>query len=151
MKNRISQCVRMVAPIQKKRKKHLSCVTCHLSDVRCHLSPVTCHQHHQPEPQTLPLLTPLCTVSWFTKTEICFLQNQPIYPKPKDISKLIKLSKPEKRVSQFCNFSDTLFDQKSPVHAVPDPGLGQGTNSQTTLHIHGHHKLQTDLAQEQIQ
>ena len=41
-----------------------------MSCVACHMSPVTSHQHQQPQPQTLPLLTPpLCTVGWFAKTE----------------------------------------------------------------------------------
>ena len=36
----------------------MACVTCHMSHVKCHLSPDIYHQHGQPQPQTLPLLTP---------------------------------------------------------------------------------------------
>ena len=37
-----------------------------MSAVTYHISP-----HQQPEPETLPLLTPpLCTEGWFTKTQI---------------------------------------------------------------------------------
>ena len=68
---------------KKKRKEKTSCVTCyvshvtcHVSCVACHISPVTCHWRQQPQPQTLPLLTPpLRTVGWFAKTN-----------KPKQIS-----------------------------------------------------------------
>ena len=46
----------------------------------CQVSCVTCQQQQQPQPQTLPMLIPeLCTVDWFTKTEIFVLGNQPIY------------------------------------------------------------------------
>ena len=39
--------------------------------VTCNLSHVTCIQHQPPQPQFLPLIThPLCTVSWFAKTEM---------------------------------------------------------------------------------
>ena len=37
---------------------HVSHTTCHLSCVGCHLSPVTCQYRQQPQPWTLPLLTP---------------------------------------------------------------------------------------------
>ena len=56
----ISWRVRIVAPIKN--------IICQMSHVMLYLSPVTCHQ--QPQPQTLPQLTPpLCTVGWFNKTE----------------------------------------------------------------------------------
>ena len=60
----------------------------------CHLSHVTYHQRQQSQPQPQTLLTPTpCTVGWFPKTEP---------KKPKIMSKRI--------------FSNTLFDQMSPVH-----------------------------------
>ena len=41
-----------------------------MSHVTSHLSHVTSHQRQQPEPQTLPLLTPsLFTVGWFSGTQ----------------------------------------------------------------------------------
>ena len=51
---------------------HVSHVTCYLSPVTCHLSPATCHLSltPQPDPQTLPLLTPpLSTVGRIKKTQ----------------------------------------------------------------------------------
>ena len=58
--------------------------------------PVTCDQRQQPQPQTLPLLTPpLYIVGRFSKTEFFVLGSQPIYPKtPPKNSKSKKLSTP---------------------------------------------------------
>ena len=72
-----------------------------------HMSPVTCHQSQQPQPHTLPLLTPpLCAVGWFSKTET---QN----PK-KNLKHKIGQNLQKKRFLSFANFSDKLCDQKSP-------------------------------------
>ena len=39
-------------------RPHVSVDMCQESHVMCHLLPVTCHKCQQPQPQTLPLLTP---------------------------------------------------------------------------------------------
>ena len=57
--------------------------------------------------------------------------------KPQKMS--TKINHAQKRGSQSCNFSDTLFDQKSPVHPVP-VAVG-GTNKQKT---DGHYNLYTE-------
>ena len=65
-----------------------------MTPVMCHLSPVTCHQRQQPQLQTLPLLPPpLCTIAWFSKKEIFFWRNQPIYPPKKYCQNILKLKK----------------------------------------------------------
>ena len=49
----------------------------YVSRVTCHLSPVTCHYHQQPQPQTLPLLTPpLDTAGSQRPQNLKKLQNQ---------------------------------------------------------------------------
>ena len=54
------------------------------------MSPDTCHQCQQPQPQTLPLLTPpLRTVYWFTKAELKnakFQNKKDFKPSKKKIS-----------------------------------------------------------------
>ena len=59
----------------------MSPVICHLSPVKCHLSLATCHLSlsQQPQPQTLPLLTPPSrTVDWFAKTPKKIGNGRPI-------------------------------------------------------------------------
>ena len=47
---------------------HMVSVIYHLSPVIIHLSPVTFHLRQQPQPQTLPLITPPpSTVEWYVK------------------------------------------------------------------------------------
>ena len=42
---------------------------CRVSHITSCVSPVTCHKRQQPQPLTLPLLTPpLCSVCWLAKT-----------------------------------------------------------------------------------
>ena len=54
----------------------------------------------------------------------------------------------KKMFSQFCSFSDMLFDQKSPVHAVLGPWRW---HTQTGPHTDGRRNLQTESAQVMIQ
>ena len=49
--------------------------------------PVPCHLRQQPQPQTLPLITPQRTVGWFAKTH---------KPKQFQNAKIIKTAKPQK-------------------------------------------------------
>ena len=74
-----------------------------MSHVPCQMSPVTCHQRQQPQPQTLPLVTPpLCIVT------------QETFQNPKNVKTLKRGSK----------FSDTVFDQKYPAFLVPAANRG---------------------------
>ena len=122
----ISWRVRIVAPLPKnitqieQNKKNIFFI---FLSLMFYLSPITCHQRQQPQPQTLPLLTPpLCTVGWFTKTE------------PKNKTK----------IHNFCNLSDTLFEQKSPALSVP---VDNGVDN---ICPHRHCNLLTELAKGQI-
>ena len=79
------------------------------------------HQRQQLQPHTLALLTPpLCTVDWFGKTEFLSWANSLVTQNPK---------------RGFDNIRDTLFDQKSPVHALPGPGGCNGTHNTKTLQL----------------
>ena len=98
-------------------------IVCHQSPVTCHLSPVSNNYRHIPNPLLTP---PLCIVDWFAKNPNLKLPTN--FETPKIIKK-------KERVSQFCHFSNTLFDQKSPVHAVPVAGGGD------KLQTHGHYDL----------
>ena len=119
-------------------KCHMSGVRCQVSCVRCQVSHVTCHLSltgtATATDRTLPLLTPpLCTVSWFAKTQ-----------KPKQISEHKKSSKRQKtkNVERYANISDTPFNQKSPVHR--EAGFRHGTDTHTHRHTtHGHRGLET--------
>ena len=58
----------------------MSCITCKVSQVTCHQ-----YKPQQPQPQTLPLITPLlCTEGWFGKN-----------PNPKTKEILISLFFPQ--------------------------------------------------------
>ena len=96
---------------------------CHLWHISCHLSPVTNVISSDPPPAN----SPLRIVGWFART---VFGDQPIYKKriknPKSCPTI-----PKKRVPWFCNFSNMLFDQKSPVHTFL--GLGQGIKQTSIL------------------
>ena len=86
----------------------------------------------QPQPQTLPLLTPpLWAIRWFGKTEVFGLVLEPAYlpknPKNFQIPKNLQTLNKNERFSKLCNFSNMLLDQKSLF-------LGNGTNRKTEPH-----------------
>ena len=81
----------------------MSFVTCHLSHI------INLNSHTTYPPHLIPQI-PECTVGCFTKTEHI---NQKNTFKNKEIIKTFQ----QKGVLSFFNFSATLFDQKSPVHA----------------------------------
>ena len=48
----------------------------------------------------------------------------------------------KKKVSWFCNLTDTFFNQKSPVHMVTGPAGGdKQMDKQTDKQTGGHHNL----------
>ena len=56
------------APLNKILKK--SNALCPVLYILGQMSPVTCHQCQQPQPHTIPPITPpICTLGWITKTE----------------------------------------------------------------------------------
>ena len=73
----------------------MPCVMCHFSHVMCRVSHVTC-QRQQPQPETLPLLTPpLCTVGWFAKTQKPKLNSK--------TQKIIDMAKTQKHI-EVCQY-----------------------------------------------
>ena len=119
-------CVQIVASNQKDYQE-IKSFTFYISHVLCYMSTVTCHQCQQPQQQTLPLLTPLlCTVVCLWKTN---LFTQKLFQNP-------KLCPGHKKTDSFLSFkfSDMLFDQKSPIHAVLDPCLWHKTRRRTSRH-----------------
>ena len=86
---------------------HVLCFTWHVSCITFQVSQVTCQLRQKP--QILPLQIPPGCAMYYAP------QNTKNFKTPKSVQ--IK-----NKVSQFCSFSSTLFDQSSPVHAVPGPG-----------------------------
>ena len=96
------------------------------------MSSVTCHQRKQPQPQTLPLLTP----------PLCTLHNRPRQnPKTQINLTTQKIIATFKRISFYLIslflFDDTLSDQKSPTLSVWVAYRGDQLRR---------YKIQTDIA-----
>ena len=98
---------------------HLTCTM-----LQCNI--VTCHQRHshsnKPSPYRLPY----------------YIQS-PAFGKPTYLPKIILKSKTLSRPSKTdlflsFKFSDMLFDQKSPIHAVLGPCLWHKTRRRTSRH-----------------
>ena len=98
-------------PIKKgeEEKNHVSCVMCHVSHVKFCMSPVTCHLSPSTATHIPLLLTPLCTVGWFVRT-----QGPKLFEKQEEKNhwNALKLC----FVFQIANITDTPFDRMPPVH-----------------------------------
>ena len=109
-------------PKKNPRKKKQSYVMCYVLNVRGCMSPVTCHISlvtiaNSNSNRPSPLLThQLCTLSWLAKTNF----------NPQKFVQTLQ------KKLQFCHTTDTLLDQKSPVHREPGfPGGDKQTDFTT--------------------
>ena len=114
-----------------------------LKVLACAKSSTKANKNQRPEPQqlqqpqSLQLFTPPNSSLACQGRHFCLREPENLYPK-----KCYKTTL--KRVSQFCHFRDTLFNQKSPFHAV----LGlERWHKQTD----GYCDLQAEQAQRLIQ
>ena len=116
----------------------MSCGMCYLSHITRYVSPVTCHQR-------IVLCCERHSDSKCSIEQYFAVENTQIvtreYPHKKSQTQKInnlrskRMSKPsKKKVSQFGDFSNTLFNQKSPVHAVLGP-IGWYTVHPTDGHL----------------
>ena len=89
----------------------MSCVTCHVSCVTCQVSSVTCHLS----------LTPTATATDPPPVNSATMHSRLVHKDPKTLiiserTKLSKRPKKKQNIQKYANISNTLFDQKSPVH-----------------------------------
>ena len=108
-----------------RQKCHVSCARCHVSHFTCHVSPVPCHQCQQPQPHILPPANSPAMHRW--------LVFQKPYYKKIMLNPKHHPNYQQNLLSCFFNFSNTIFDQKSPVHLVVGP-TGEKTHTHKPTH-----------------
>ena len=112
----------------------MPCVTCHLSGVMCQVSRVTCHLSLTP---TATATDPPANSPIMHSRLVCEDPNILIR------QKIFEMAKP-KTFKGYANISDTLFDQKSPVHR--EAGFLRWHTHTDRHKTHGHCNLEAELA-----
>ena len=124
---------------QKKKKIHVSRVTCHVSSVTCHVTPVKFHLSPVITRTATATDPPLCnvssrcTVGWTENT-----QKPDFFEKRKKSSKMQKLQ----NIERYTNISNTPFDQRSLIlREAWFLGCDGQTHKETKRQTDGHRDL----------